>query len=220
MKKIILLLLSLVLSQNFWAANFPKLSDDSNEYWYYLKFTQGNFVVGANGEGMVCKALIPMGKGHQLWKVEGSASKGYTFTNKSGLQLYVTGTSQGSEVRATDEPESLQLFKIIASGSNYTITPFTNTEQSFNSWGGIGLRNDIRLYKSSDANAPIEFVAENDISLSLPKINVVPYPAAVTMGEGTFDLHKLGSIVCFSDSTLMLGRQLAEDLQRRSCKYL
>lgn len=214
MKKIILLLLSLVLSQNFWAANFPKLSDDSNEYWYYLKFTQGNFVVGANGEGMVCKALIPMGKGHQLWKVEGSASKGYTFTNKSGLQLYVTGTSQGSEVRATDIPESLQLFKIKASGSNYTITPFTNTEQSFNSWGGIGLRNDIRLYKSSDANAPIEFVAENDISLSLPKINVVPYPAAVTMGEGTFDLHKLGSIVCFSDSTLMLGRQLAEDLQR------
>lgn len=51
-------------------------------------------------------------------------------------------------------------------------------------------------------------------SSSLPKINVVPYPSSVTMGEGTLDLHKLKAIICISDSTLVLGQRLAEDLQR------
>ena len=211
MKRIFPLLLFLCFSLSL-AASFPKISTSSQEYWYYLKFTQGNFVVTSNGSDAVCKAFIPTSKDSQLWKVDGSATSGYTFTNKLGLRLYVTATSQGSEVRATVTPPSLSRFKINASGAYYTITPYSNTGQALNVWGGMGLRNDIKLYNSSDANAPMEFVPAEDIPET--KINVVPLPTSLTMGEGVFSLHNLTAITSFSDSTAMLARRLADDLQR------
>ena len=211
-----------------YAAGFPKLSSGSQEYWYYLKFTQGTFVVASNGDGEVCKSLVPTGKGAQLWKVEGSSSVGYTFTNKLGLKLYVTGTSEGSEVRAAAVPPSLERFKINASGSNYTITPFSNTGLSFNAWGGMGIRNDIKLYNSSDANAPMAFVTVEDMVVKGAEIKVVPYPSSLTMGEGVYDLHKLKGIEVpqtsiavpsgfpqnLSSPLILLANRLKEDLYR------
>ena len=214
MKRYFFLLLLLSIFQTSQAAGFPKISSGSQEYWYYLKFTQGNFVVGSNGENVVCKSLIPTGKSNQLWKIEKPTSSGYTFTNKLGLRLYVTDTSQGSEVRASATPPSLYYFKINTSGSNYTITPSTNTGQSFNSWGGMGLRNDIKLYSSSDANAPMVFIEEGDASVKGPDINVVPYPLSVTKADDVLNLHDLTAITYFNDSTALLAHRLADDLQR------
>lgn len=214
MKRYYFLLFLVSLFQSLHAADFPRVSTDSQEYWYYLKFTQGTFVVASDGDGQICKAGIPSGRKAQLWKIERPSSSGYTFTNKLGLRLYVTGTSQGSEVRASANPTSLYLFKINTSGNNYTITPSTNTGQSFNSWGGMGLRNDIKLYDSSDANAPMTFLAESDLSQVSPPISVVPYPSSVTMKEGVFNLRQLSAITYFSDSTALLARRLANDLQR------
>jgi len=210
------------------SAGFPQLSNDTEEYWYYLKFTQGTFVVSSNGDKVVCKALIPSGKDNQLWKVEGSKSFGYTFTNKLGLQLYLTATDQGSEVRAAATPPSLNRFKINTSGSYYTITPSSNTSQTFNVWGGMGLRNDIKLYNSNDANAPMVFLAEEKVNLSGGNVNAVPYPASVTMGEGVYDLHQLKGIEVpltsvavpsgfpqdVSSPLLLLANRLKEDLSR------
>ena len=214
MKRFFFLLLFLSCLQASLAADFPKVSSGSQEYWYYLKFTQGNFVVGSNGEGVVCKSLIPTGKSNQLWKIEKPTSSGYTFTNKLGLRLYVTDTSQGSEVRASATPSSLYYFSINTSGSNYTITPATNTGQAFNSWGGMGLRNDIKLYNSSDANAPMTFIEEGDASVKGPDIKVVPYPLSVTKADGVLNLHDLTAITYFNDSTALLARRLANDLQQ------
>ena len=207
------------------AAGFPKVSNGSQEYWYYLKFTQGSVIVASNGEGEVCKALIPSGKGAQLWKVEGSAAAGYTFTNQLGLRLYATDTSQGSEIRAAANPPSLDRFKINASGSDYTITPFNNTGQAFNVWGGIGLRNDIKLYNSSDANAPMAFVTQDAMVVKGAEVKVVPYPYSLKMGEGELDLHTLSSIAVASASVhapigapegtslTTLAQRLADELQ-------
>lgn len=214
MKRYFFLLFLFSFLQSLHAADFPKVSSGSQEYWYYLKFTQGSFVVGSDGDGKVCKAVIPTGRSSQLWKVERPSSSGYTFTNKLGLRLYVTDTSQGSEVRASANPTSLYLFKINTSGSNYTITPSTNTGQAFNAWGGMGLRNDIKLYNSSDANAPMVFLPESEISQVAPPVNVVPYPSSVTMKEGVLNLRQLSAITYFSDSTALLARRLAEDLKR------
>ena len=211
MKRIVFLLFLLSCFSLSRAANFPKVSTASQEYWYYLKFAKGTLVVASNGEGAVCKALIPTGKGYQLWKVEGSATAGYTFTNKLGLSLYVSGTTQGSEVRATSAPSSLNRFRINTSGAYYTVTPYSNTEQAFNVWGGMGFRNDIKLYNSSDANAPMEFVPEEDLA---DEIKIVPYPSSLIRKEGTLNLHDLTAITCFNDSTTMLARRLADDLQR------
>ena len=214
MKRLFTILFCALTATTVCAAGFPTLSDGTNEFWYYLKFTQGNFVVASNGDGSVCKSAIPTGKSSQLWKVEGSASVGYTLTNKLGMMLYVSGLNQGDEVRAKAEAPSLYRFKIRPSGTNYTISPYDNTEQSFNVWGGMAFRSDIKLYKSNDANAPIEFVAEDALTMSNIKVNVIPYPSSVSIRGGQLDLHDLTAITCFSDSTELLARRLATDLER------
>ena len=200
MKRILVFLLILAGARTAFGAGFPQVSSGTEEYWYYLKFTQGAYVVASNGDGEVCKALIPTGRDAQLWKVEGGSTTGYTFTNRLGLALYVTATSQGSEVRAASNPSSLKRFKITTRGSNYAITPFSNTAQAFNVWGGMGLRNDIKLYNTSDANAPMEFIAETDLDIQNTAVNVVPYPASVTRFRSILDLHQLMAITIPSAS--------------------
>ncbi|MBR5634786.1 MAG: hypothetical protein IKW78_06390, partial [Prevotella sp.] len=215
MKKSVILFISLLLANAVSAAGFPNLSNSDNEYWYYLKFTQGVYVVASNGEDAVCKAAIPTGKSAQLWKVEGSASDGYTFTNKLGLQLYAVGTAQGSEIRAGRSPQSLQKFKINTRGSNYTITPFSNTGQAFNCWGGMGFKNDIKLYDSGDANAPMEFIAEGKMAMENALFPIVPYPQSIELTNcGNLDLHYLEGIIYVNDSTKMLAERFARDLGR------
>ena len=223
MKKSVILFISLLLANAVSAAGFPNISDSDNEYWYYLKFTQGVYVVASNGEDAVCKAAIPTGKAAQLWKVKGSAADGYTFTNKLGLQLYAVGTERGSEIRAGRSPQSLQKFKINTRGSNYTITPFSNTGQAFNCWGGMGFKNDIKLYDSGDANAPMEFIAEADMTMENALVPVVPYPQTVSVNGGRFDLYELTTILFCNreknnpneDEYLKkMAQRMADDFQR------
>ena len=223
MKKTIILFISLLLANTLSAAGFPNISDSDNEYWYYLKFTQGVYVVASNGEDVVCKSAIPTGKSSQLWKVEGSAADGYTFTNKLGLQLYAMGTSQGSEIRAGRSPKSLEKFKINTRGSNYTITPFTNTGQAFNCWGGMGFKNDVKLYDSGDANAPMAFIAEADMKIDNALVPVIPYPQSVSVKDSRFDLHELTMILFCNreknnpnedEDLKKMAQRMADDFQR------
>ena len=228
MKKLFLICLLFAGCMALQAEGFPQVSTDSEEFWYYLKFTQGTFVVTSEAEGKVCKAHIPAGRSTQLWKVQGTAAEGYTFTNKQGLSLYLSGTAQGSEVRASLNPTSMQKFKILARGSNYIITPFSNTNQAFNVWGGMGLHNDIKLYDSNDANAPMVFLSEDEVNLAGGDVSVVPYPNSVQMGEGFYDLHQLKGIKVpsatvavpsgfpqdVSSPLLLLANRLKEDLHR------
>ena len=228
MKKLFLFCLLFAGCMALRAAGFPQVSTDTEEYWYYLKFTQGSFVVTSEAEGTVCKASIPAGRNTQLWKVQGTAAEGYTFTNKQGQSLFLSGTAQGAEVRAALNPASMQKFKIQPRGSNYIITPFSNTNQAFNVWGGMGLRNDIKLYDSNDANAPMIFLAEDEVNLSGGDVSVVPYPNSVKMGEGVYDLHQLKGIEVplanvavpsgfpreISSPLLLLANRLKEDLYR------
>ena len=223
MKKTIILFISLLLANTLSAAGFPNISDSDNEYWYYLKFTQGVYVVASNGEDVVCKSAIPTGKSSQLWKVEGSAADGYTFTNKLGLQLYAMGTSQGSEIRAGRSPKSLEKFKINTRGSNYTITPFTNTGQAFNCWGGMGFKNDVKLYDSGDANAPMAFIAEADMKIDNALVPVIPYPQSVSVKDSRFALHELTMILFCNreknnpnedEDLKKMAQRMADDFQR------
>ena len=216
MKKTLFLLLALTLTATrALAAGLPTLSDGDNAYWYYLKFTQGAYVVASEGDGVVCKSAIPTGMKSQLWKVEGSASAGYTLTNKLGLVLYAAATSQGSEIRASQKPGSLSKFRFNARGSYYTITPYSNTSQALNCWGGMGLGNDVKLYDSGDANAPMEFIAEEDLAMLAPEVPVIPYPTEVGLTDcGTLDMHKVEGITFFSDSTRLLAARFADDLKR------
>lgn len=212
-KRLFALILILGNVLGICAEELPQVSDNSNEYWYYLKFTQGNYVVASDGDGIVCKSAIPTGKHSQLWKVVGNATSGYTLTNRLGMTLYAAATTQGSEIRAAATPGSLSLFKFNKTGSNYTISPATNTSQSLNCWGGMGFGNDIKLYDSSDANAPMTFIAEKDMNPYEQIFPIIPYPAsAYPTYCGELDMKKVESITYFNDSTKTLAQQFANDL--------
>ena len=209
------LLLGILASACMQAAGFPELSDGTNEYWYYLKFTQGSYVVASDGDGIVCKSAIPTGQRSQLWKVEGTASAGYTLTNQLGLRLYAMGTTQGSEIRASQAPGSFSKFRFQARGSHYAITPFSNAGQALNCWGGMGMGNDIKLYDSSDANAPMAFLEEHEMENFMPEVPVIPYPSTCNLTDcGQLDMSKVEAITFFSDSTRLLAQRFADDLQR------
>ncbi len=192
MRRIVLTLLCMFAAWTAIASDLPKISENGNEYWYYLKFTQGSYVVASDGDGVVCKSAIPTGLRSQLWKVEGSATSGYTMTNKLGLTLYAVATSQGSEIRASQTPGGLNKFRFNTRGNYYTITPYSNTAQALNCWGGMGMGNDIKLYDSSDANAPMEFVGEYAAASITPAVGVIPYPRFCGLTDcGTLDMHNL-----------------------------
>ena len=129
------------------------------------------------------------------------------------MTLYAAATTQGSEIRAAATPGSLSLFKFNKTGSNYTISPATNTSQSLNCWGGMGFGNDIKLYDSSDANAPMTFIAEKDMNSYAQIFPIIPYPAsAYPTYCGDLDMKKVESITYFNDSTKTLAQQFANDL--------
>lgn len=202
-------------------AALPTISTDDNEVWYFLKFTQGDAVVSSNGDGKGCKSAAPRVTGSQLWKVEGNATDGYTFTNKLGLSLTYTGTSQGDYVQAKTGATTNNLFAIVESGSNVKICPKGNTGQSLNSWGGFSAGSDIRLYSSSDKNAPMQFVPEETYK-GVAQLPIIPYPAKLTKGNDTLQLKDLTtykpivSTLAATDSINGIIKQFVADLNAAS----
>ncbi|MGM9693767.1 MAG: hypothetical protein ACI3YC_01995, partial [Alloprevotella sp.] len=116
-----ILLLALCLGLSAAAApQMPTLSDESNEYWYYIQFdrSQGNYgntdflkhhpLVGYNGatpaEGTELYATQISLVEDNMWKVEqGSASNSYKLYNKkSGLYLSYSGGVYKLSATATE----------------------------------------------------------------------------------------------------------------------
>ena len=182
----LLLGLALCVVQAASAAGFT-VSTAENEVWYFLKFTRGELVVSSNGEGQICRSAAPRTRKAQLWKITGDATNGYVITNQLGLSLTYSGTTEGSNIIATANPTGNDRFAITASGDNYFITPLSNTGQGLNCWGGMSTGKDIRLYRTSDQNAPMNIVADNAYTAQA-QLPIIPYPANLTRGEGTLTL--------------------------------
>ncbi len=219
MKKFYLLLLmvaAIILPQTSSAAGFTA-STANNEVWYFLKFAQGELVVSSNGEGQVCRSASPRTRKSQLWKLTGDDTNGYQITNQLGLSLTYTGTAEGDTIKAVATPSANYLFAVAQSGNNFLITPKSNTGQGLNCWGGMNAGNAIRLYRSSDRNAPISLVADT-VYAAAAQLPIIPYPASLTRGTGTFTLSSDMSYADLSDND-SVGRliiKFAADLNTAS----
>lgn len=211
----LLMMAALLVSQTIGATGFSASTDDDNTYWYFLKFTQGELVVSSNGEGQVCRSATPRTRKSQLWKLVGTDANGYRITNQLGLSLTYTGTAEGDSIKAVANPTANYLFAITQSGSNYLITPKSNTGQGLNCWGGMNAGNAIRLYRSTDRNAPMNLVADSVYAASA-QLPIIPYPAKLTRGTGTLALSALTGYqnnVAGNDSVAGLLTTFAADLQ-------
>lgn len=213
----LLMMAALLVSQTIGATGFSASTDDDNTYWYFLKFTQGELVVSSNGEGQVCRSATPRTRKSQLWKLVGTDANGYQITNQLGLSLTYTGTTEGDSIKAVANPTANYLFAITQSGNNYLITPKSNTGQGLNCWGGMNAGNPIRLYRSTDRNAPMNLVADSVYTASA-QLPIIPYPAKLTRGTGTLTLSALSGYTDNSsiDSVGTLTSQFAADLNTAS----
>ena len=223
-RKLFLLCWALLVSLVSLAApSMPKVSTAQEVHWYLLKFTNSGLVVEASKANSGAHLAAMTGVDAQLWKVEGSAAEGYTFTNKAGLQLYVTNTQEKGMVEAAKQHANNKFSILPCKTANFTssfeIHPKANTQVGFNQWGGAGAGHPIGLWGSSkdrEGNNALTFetTAALDVYKNLPPL--VPYPQNINIQEGkNLDLRNLKVITSPVDSLKGMVHEFAEEVKTR-----
>lgn len=223
-RKLFLLCWALLVSLVSLAApSMPKVSTAQEVHWYLLKFTNSGLVVEASKANSGARLAAMTGVDAQLWKVEGSAAEGYTFTNKAGLQLYVTNTQEKGMVEAAKQHANNKFSILPCKTANFTssfeIHPKANTQVGFNQWGGAGAGHPIGLWGSSkdrEGNNALTFetTAALDVYKNLPPL--VPYPQNIEIQEGkNLDLRNLKVITSPVDSLKGMVHEFAEEVKSR-----
>lgn len=221
MKKTLLLCFFCLLAiSQLWAAERPKVSVGDDVTWYLVQMSNGKGVLTAQGDGEEVLTGIPMGRDSQFWKIEGSATTGYTLTSRSGLTLYTTTTKQEGMFRAGKTPNANKYFVWqTTTNANYSgdfvISPKANLGVYMNQWGGAGTGKKLGLWNDrSDANQPLTFVSEEDFEKMGKMLSLVPYPASVTKGDGSLSLSKIDGIVATGDAPLRYASEFASQAKR------
>lgn len=215
MKRIYLVLLINLLCGWMRASELPTVSTEGNEVWYLIQFLNGENVVTARGEGEKVVAGAPMAKDSQLWKVEGSASEGYTFTSKNGMKLYTSTTALNGMFHASAAPTNNYTF-VLQSTTNSTyadgfvISPKANKNVYMNQWGGASTGASLGLWNDrADLNQPLKFVkAEEFLTEGLP-LPLIPYPASLTRGDGNYSTSALTAITYANETSKPLADAFA-----------
>lgn len=204
-------------------SSFPQVSTSQETYWYFLKFSNSGLVVEANKADTGARLAAMTGVDAQLWKVEGSATAGYTLTNKKGLQLFVTDTQEKGMVQAAKQHAnnkfSILPCKNTQFSSSFEIHPKANASVAFNQWGGAGIGHAVGLWTSSkdkEGNNAIVFETTKvlDVYKNLPPL--IPYPQEISLRQGEqLDLRSLQVITFPDDSLKGMVQDFAEELKTR-----
>lgn len=194
------------------AQTLPTISSGDNEVWYYIMFNTADDVIAEQGEGEIPVVAIPTGRSSQLWKVEGDATIGYSFTSKAGQKLYISPASYSTNFRTSTAPKSGTRFRLTPYNGGFEIIPTSATSLSLNPWGGNFVGAPLALYYKNDPNAVVHFVPEAELADGAA-VPIIPYPASVTTHEGQFDLKALKTIVYCNNETAPLAQKLADDFR-------
>ncbi|MBQ8271120.1 MAG: glycoside hydrolase N-terminal domain-containing protein [Bacteroidaceae bacterium] len=141
---------------------FPNFSDDSNSYWYFIKFGNGGWVIEDKGIGSNIQTATIDDLNSQKWKLVGTKNS-CQIINKDGNYL----TYDGSRVK-TSATADAQGFKIVATANSsyplyFEIQHASSTTTAFNMFGGAGAGKEIGLWDSNDSGNPLQFISESDI---------------------------------------------------------
>ena len=191
-------MLSITLSFAYaFSQGFPTISTDGNEKWYLIQFMNGGNALTASSTGQITTSAA-LGNEAQLWKITGSSSEGYTFTNKKGYTLYVGSAAKNQMVNAAENPSGVSKFFINETGngtysSAYEIQPKGNISISMNLWGGPTENRGVGLWDKNDQNNPVQFV-EPTVFENMGKISIIPQPQQITIGEENIALSNFKAI--------------------------
>ncbi|MDO4715730.1 MAG: beta-N-acetylhexosaminidase [Bacteroidales bacterium] len=220
-QKIISILCMLLIWLSAHASNVPKVSTEGNVTWYLLQFLNGGKVITAQEQGEVSVASAKNDEG-QWWKLTGTPTQGYTFTNKLGYVLHVSAAAQNQKVKAKLNATEITTFSLQALSSEmaYEITPTSNNQVAMNLWGGATGNRGVGLWTKGDVNNPIVFISEQDYN-ALGRIAIVPYPKQLNIEqEGLMPLSKLQTITYPNDSVKPYVEAFATQLSTTSKQAL
>lgn len=191
MKKIMTAILCLLTTTTALAdVVFPKVSTNTEEYWYFIQMQRGMCVLTVQGEGqkIVTADASKSKKQTQLWKVTADGSR-YKFTSKGGQVLYYNYTSgvlSSSRFYTQATPPAgsgyFSSFKIVTTtssefeGYEIYVDQMSQSEGKtyLNQNGGYGAGREIGCWSKGDPNNPLKFIAEADMKFPDAK------PAGVT----------------------------------------
>ena len=137
---------------------------------------------------------------NEIWYLVGDASsfKMYSKVAGNALSLKLAGTGQGSA--ATLAAEGTELTLVAQADGSYSICPKSNTNQSFNMFGGPG--NDIKLYASNDGNSKWRFQA-----IDMSKALTLNYKTQLEGGyEGNYKIGEVAINIAGISSAGMLEK--------------
>ena len=200
MKRFLLTVLGITMSFAYaFSQGFPTVSTDEVTKWYLIQFMNGGNALTASSTGQITTSAA-LGDEAQLWKITGSSSEGYTFTNKKGYTLYVGSAAKNQMVKASENPSGVSKFFINTTGNGtysgaYEIQPKGNTNISMNLWGGPTENRGVGLWDKNDQNNPVQFV-EPTVFENMGKISIIPQPLQMTVGEDVIDFTKFNAIAC------------------------
>lgn len=229
MKKLLTLLLALISSIAAMAAGtMPQTSTADAPVWYIIKFMNGGGVLEAEGDGSKVQVGAQATVDTQYWRVEGDASKGYTFiSRKSGMTLYTETTQTNGMFFAGTSPNANTKFTIKASTYNgytdgFTISPKSNGGVFMNQWAGPGTGHEIGLWNSVDQNCPVQFISEAEVEegLKLASLPLIPMPKDVKLLDGNAPMKNFTTVAYADEKHKALAEMYAEMLGAISGKTL
>ena len=203
MKKHFLSLLCVLLaSVHAMAQGFPTVSTEQETKWYLIQFMNGGNALTAETGGANITTSAAKGSKAQLWKITGSKTDGYVFTNKLGYVLGVTSAEKNQMVRANSSASGVYKFVINATTASgysgaYEIQPKANTAISMNLWGGPAENRGVGLWDKGDKNNAVEFVDAESFAENLEKMSrtaLIPYPNKLDVKDGELPLASLSAI--------------------------
>lgn len=225
----LLLLLTLLSSLAAVAAGtMPQTSTAEAPVWYMVKFMTGGGVLEAQTNGARILVGAQAAEDAQYWRIEGDASKGYTFICRKGnMTLYTDNTQRDGMFYAGTSPNANTKFTIKASTysgftDGFTISPKGNSGVWMNQWTGAGVGHEIGLWNSVDLNCPVQFISEAEVEegLKLASLPLIPMPKDVKLLDGIVWWNSFTTVAYADEKHKALAEMYAEMLGAISGKTL
>lgn len=211
---------------------FPKVSSETNEYWYYIQFQNKPTLVVQNqgvNESMKAADKNNLGSANQLWKVVGTEGE-YKLVSKANPTAYTVlvdsaftanNTKQKGFVITNSDTVSVGTsFDITITPKGYLAIVPDGEKNGFNPFGGANAGNFIGLYGVTDVNTQIQFAEWADATLetlSVDKGTLTPVFSKETFSYTVNVASDVTSINVAATSTdanaNVTGNRLYEDLK-------